>query len=65
MAELTLLFSLVSTILVILWMVRMLRFAKESRIIQSMTLKVMIEALSQQGVTIDIQKIQREVEQQL
>ena len=46
----------------IYWMIKMLTFTKQSRIINSMTLKVFLKYCESKGVEVDINKIQQEVE---
>jgi len=44
-------------------MIQILKFIKQSRIIHSMTLKTLLTYCESKGVQIDIQKIQKEVEE--
>ena len=44
-------------------MIQILKFTKQSRIIHSMTLKTLLTYCESKGVQIDIQKIQKEVEE--
>ena len=53
--------TLAFTFFTIYWMIKMLSFTKQSRIIHSMTLKTILKYCESKGVTIDIQKIQNEV----
>ncbi len=46
----------------IYWMITMLSLTKQSRIIHSMTLKTILKYCESKGVVVDIQKIQKEVE---
>jgi len=46
-------------------MVSVLRYLRESRMIHSMTLKVLLLALSKQGIDVDIEKIQNEVKSRM
>lgn len=46
----------------IYWMIKLLSFIKQSRIIHSMTLKVLLKYCESKGLEIDINKIQQEVE---
>jgi hypothetical protein len=57
--------SLLLSIFTIYWMVQILKLTKQSRIINSMTLKVILKYCQNKGVDIDIQKIQKEVEESL
>ncbi|MFM1894654.1 MAG: hypothetical protein RIQ90_1820 [Bacteroidota bacterium] len=57
------LISLSLLIFSIFWMIKMLSLTKQSRIIHSMTLKTIIKYCESKGVTVDIQKIQKEVEE--
>lgn len=50
-------------ILQVYWMIKILSLIKESRIIHSMTLKTILKYCENKGVEIDIQKIQKEVEE--
>lgn len=54
--------SLIVLIFTIYWMTKMLSLTKQSRILHSMSLKVILEYCQKKGVDIDIQKIQKEVE---
>jgi hypothetical protein len=63
MYEIILFVSLVWTIFFIYWMIQILKLTKQSRIINSMTLKTMLKYCESKGVNIDIQKIQKEVEE--
>jgi len=62
MSEIFLLISVIWTVFGIYWMVQMLKLTKQSRIINSMTLKAFLKYAESKGVNIDIQKIQKEVE---
>jgi hypothetical protein len=62
MSEIFLLISVIWTVFGIYWMVQMLKLTKQSRIINSMTLKALLKYAESKGVNIDIQKIQKEVE---
>ena len=55
--------SVVWVILCIYWMIQILKLTKQSRIINSMTLKTLLKYCESKGVNIDIQKIQKEVEE--
>jgi hypothetical protein len=59
----TTMISLMLFIFGIYWMIRMLSLAKQSRIIHSMTLKTILKYCASKGVDIDIQQIQKEVEE--
>lgn len=59
---LSLVLSLALLIFCIYWMIKMLSFTKEIRIIQSMTLKTLLKYFESKGVEVDIQKIKKEVE---
>jgi hypothetical protein len=63
MYEIILFVSVVWVIFCIYWMVQILKLTKESRIINSMTLKTVLKYCESKGVIIDIQKIQKEVEE--
>ena len=65
MSEIFLLISVIWTVFGIYWMVQMLKLTKQSRIINSMTLKALLKYAESKGVNIDIQKIQKEVEDNL
>ena len=54
--------SLVSFIFIIWWMLKMLRYTKENRIIQSMSLKALLKYFESKGEKIDIEAIQKQVE---
>ncbi len=62
MYEIILLIALVWTIFGFYWMLQMLKLTKQSRIINSMMLKAFLKYAENKGVNIDIQKIQKEVE---
>jgi|GEM_PF-5182984 len=65
MNEILLLLSLISLLFVVFcayWMMQMLKLVKQSRIINSMTLKTILRYCESKGVDVDIQKIQKEVE---
>ena len=47
---------------VIWWMINMVKFTKENRIIQSMTLKALLKYFESKGEKIDIEGIQKQVE---
>ena len=55
--------SLLLFIFSIYWMIKMLSLTKQSRIIHSMTLKTILKYCESKGVVVDIQKIQKEVEE--
>ena len=55
--------SLLLFIFSIYWMINMLSLTKQSRIIHSMTLKTILKYCESKGVAVDIQKIQKEVEE--
>jgi hypothetical protein len=55
--------SLLLFIFSIYWMINMLSLTKQSRIIHSMTLKTILIYCESKGVVVDIQKIQKEVEE--
>ena len=55
--------SLIFFIFNIYWMLKMLSLTKQSRIIHSMTLKTILIYCESKGLTVDIQKIQKEVEE--
>jgi len=57
--------GLIVQVLLVLWMVSVLRYLRESRMIHSMTLKVLLLALSKQGIDVDIEKIQNEVKSRM
>ena len=57
--------SLILFIFNIYWMLKMLSLTKQSRIIHSMTLKTILIYCENKGLTVDIQKIQREVEESM
>lgn len=63
MYEIILFVSVVWVIFCIYWMVQILKLTKQSRIINSMTLKTVLKYCESKGVIIDIQKIQKEVEE--
>lgn len=65
MYEIILLVAIVFTVFVIYWMLQMLKLTKQSRIINSMLLKAFLKYAENKGVDIDIQKIQKEVEDSL
>lgn len=65
MNEITLVICLTISLLTIYWMIQVLKLTKQNRIIHSMTLKVMLKYCQSKGVEIDIQKIQKEVENSL
>jgi len=54
--------GLVWIVFVIYWMLQILKLTRQSRIINSMTLKTLLKYCENKGVNIDIQKIQKEVE---
>ena len=60
--EIAPLIGLVLVFLHITWMVKMLKYTKENRVIQSMTLKTILKYCETKGVKIEIEKIQQEVE---
>jgi hypothetical protein len=62
MYEIILLVSVIWAVSCIYWMIQMLKLTKQSRIINSMTLKTVLKYCESRGVSIDIQKIQKEVE---
>jgi hypothetical protein len=47
----------------IIWMIQILKLTRQNRIINSMTLKVILKYCEDKGVNIDMQKIQKEVEE--
>jgi len=47
----------------IYWMIKILSLTRQSRIIHSMTLKTILKYCESKGVEVDIQKIQKEVEE--
>ena len=49
----------------ITWMLQMLKSAKASRILHSMTLMVILKICEDKNINIDIQKIQKEVESKI
>ena len=57
--------SLVLFVWTMSWMINMLRYTKENRIIQSMTLKAILEYCDSKGAKINIEKIQADVESQV
>ncbi len=57
--------SLIVFIFNIYWMLKMLSLTKQSRIIHSMTLKTILKYCESKGLVIDIQEIQKEVEESL
>lgn len=57
--------SLILFIFNIYWMLKMLSLTKQSRIIHSMTLKTILIYCESKGLTVDIQKIQKEVEESM
>ena len=59
------LISLSPIIFTIWWMIKMLSISKQSRIIHSMTLKTILKYCEIKGVEVDIQKIQKEVEESI
>jgi hypothetical protein len=63
MSETILLISLIFGIFCIYWMIQILKLTKQSRIIHSMTLKTLLKYCESKGVDVDIQKIQKEVEE--
>ena len=63
MYEIILFVSVVWAIFCIYWMIQILKLTKQSRIINSMTLKTLLKYCESKGVNIDIQKIQKEVEE--
>lgn len=64
MYQIILLFvSFVWAIFCIYWMIQILKLTKQNRIINSMTLKTLLKYCESKGVNIDIQKIQKEVEE--
>ena len=62
MNEILLLIVIIWTIFGFYWMLQMLKLTKQSRIINSMMLKAFLKYAESKGVNIDIQKIQKEVE---
>ena len=62
MIETITLVGITFAIFCIYWMLQMLKLTKQSRIISSMTLKVILKYCKNKGVEIDINKIQEEVE---
>jgi len=62
MYELILLVSVIWAIFCIYWMLQILKLTKQSRIINAMTLKTINKYCKAKGVDIDINKIQKEVE---
>jgi hypothetical protein len=65
MYELILLVSVIWAIFCIYWMLQILKLTKQSRIINSMTLKALLKYCESKGVNIDIQNIQKEVEEKI
>jgi len=59
------LLSLFAVVFTIAWMWQMLKLTRQSRIINSMTLKVLQQYCKAKGVDIDIEMIQQEVEENL
>lgn len=57
-----LLFALVFPIA---WMWQMLKLTRQSRIINALTLKVLVQYCKEKGVDVDMERIQREVEENL
>lgn len=57
--------ALIVQVLVVLWMVSVLRYLRESRMNHSMTLKVLLLALGEQGIDIDIERIQNGVKSKM
>jgi hypothetical protein len=55
--------SLIFFVYTIYWMNQMLKWTKQSRIIHSMTLKTILKYCESKGINIDINKIQKEVEE--
>ena len=60
--EIGMFIALAWIIFVIKWMVNMLKYTKENRVIQSMNLKTILKYYETKGVKIEIEKIQQEVE---
>jgi hypothetical protein len=65
MYELIAFLGVIWSIFCIYWMLQILKLTKQSRIINSMTLKAIIKYCDSKGVRIDIQNIQKEVEESL
>ena len=65
MYETVIALTLIMSIFTIYWMIQILKLTKQTRIINSMTLKVIMKYCQNKGVEIDIQKIQKEVEESL
>lgn len=65
MYEIIIIGSFSCLVLTIYWMVKMLSYTKQNRIINSMILKTIIKYCEEKGVKIDIDKIQNEVEENL
>ncbi|WP_445721779.1 hypothetical protein [Flavobacterium sp.] len=62
---LLILFSFATPIVCLFWMLQMLKLTRQNRIINAMTLKVMLEHLKQQNIDVDIEKIHTEVTKNL
>ena len=62
MYEFILITSLIWASFCIYWMIQMLKLTKQSRIINSMTLKTLLKYCESKGVNIDIENIQKDVE---
>ncbi len=56
------LFSLGFLIFIIYWMVNMLKFTKQNRILMSVQIKMLNEYFNRKGEDIDLESIQNEVE---
>lgn len=62
MIELSFFIGIVFFIFSVYWMLQMLKLTKQNRIINSMLLKAILKYCESQGINIDIEKIQKEVE---
>ncbi|CAM3864706.1 hypothetical protein FLJU110815_02550 [Flavobacterium jumunjinense] len=62
---LLMLFSFATPVVCFSWMLQMLKLTRQNRIINAMTLKVMLEHLKQQNIDVDIEKIHDEVTKNL
>ena len=55
------LFYLIIVIVFFFWMLQMLKLTRQNRIINAMILKVMLEKMKQEQIDVDIEKIRKEV----
>ena len=55
------LFYLIIVIVFFFWMLQMLKLTRQNRIINAMILKVMLEKMKEEQIDVDIEKIRKEV----